>query len=72
MCDELRDKRKVVKEGKQQEKCRLWLAAHGRVVVLPCGSGSMVYKVGEVLYGFQKEEQEGFGHALIKGKFLGT
>lgn len=41
------------------------------VVGLPCGFGSVLYKIGEVLHGFQKEEEEGFGHALIKGDFLG-
>lgn len=38
----------------------------------PAGFGCVLYKIGEVLPGFQKEEEEGFGHALIKGHFLGT
>lgn len=41
------------------------------MVDLPCGFGSVLYKIGEVLHGFQKEEEEVFGHALIKGDFLG-
>ena len=44
----------------------------GWVVGLPCGFGSVLYKTGEVLHGFQKEEEEGFWHALIKGDFLDT
>lgn len=45
---------------------------YGWVVGLPRGFGSVLYKVGEVLRGFQKEGEGGFGPALIKGDFLGT
>jgi len=41
-------------------------------VGLPRGLGSVLCKIGEVLHAFQNEEEEGFGHALITGDFLGT
>lgn len=34
--------------------------------------GSDLYKTGDVFHGFQGEEEEGLGHALVKGDFLGT
>lgn len=39
---------------------------------VPQGFGCVLYKVGGVLNDFQKEEEKGFGHALIKGDFLCT
>lgn len=44
----------------------------GWAVRLPPGFGSVLYRIGEVFHGFQKEEEEGSGHVLIKGNFLGT
>lgn len=71
----LRQKKGCEKKEGQAGKCCLnadsgWQHT-GWVVGLPCGFGSVLYKIGEVLHGFRKEEEEGFGHALTKGNFLG-